>query len=276
MNSQGLISPVFQRKLLTHIARNVSSLPDSYPLILGIHGPSGEGKTFQCEAVFKLYGIESFTLSVGDLESSDAGEPIRFLQRTYERAGRSYFSSPSIPAAVLVVHDIDAAIGDWGEKVAYTEHRQLISGELMRLADDPYHVDGRECKRVPIVFTGNDLSRLYEPLRRTGRMSFFEWRPSRDDKKNIVMEIFRFDHFRDASVLVDTFPDEPVAFFAHLKVCLDDEFVYEQISAVGFEAIASLFRIGKGSLSEQRHALENIIEFGLSILKSSKVTSHLR
>ncbi|MBS1725197.1 MAG: AAA family ATPase [Armatimonadetes bacterium] len=250
-------------------------MPDSYPLILGIHGPSGEGKTFQCEAICRQYGIEIFAISVGELESSDAGEPIRFLQRTYERASRAY-SSPVIPAAVLVIHDIDAAIGDWGEKVAYTEHRQLLSGEFMRLADDPYHIDGKECNRVPIIFTGNDFTRLYEPLRRTGRMAFFEWRPSHEDKKCIVKDIFRFDSPLESSVLVDTFPDEPVAFFAHLGVILDDDFVYQQIQSVGFDVVASNFKQNRMTVPDMSHKLEDVIALGISILKGSRVISYLK
>jgi pantothenate kinase-related protein Tda10 len=51
------ISPRFLDKLAVHITKNFLDLPGMrVPLILGIHGPKGEGKSFQCELVFKLMG----------------------------------------------------------------------------------------------------------------------------------------------------------------------------------------------------------------------------
>jgi len=42
------------------------NLPGLVPLILGIHGRKGEGKSFQCELVFKLMGIEPVRMSAGN------------------------------------------------------------------------------------------------------------------------------------------------------------------------------------------------------------------
>ena len=43
------------------------------PLILGIWGPKGTGKTFQTELSFKKMGIEPIIMSAGELESVVAG-----------------------------------------------------------------------------------------------------------------------------------------------------------------------------------------------------------
>jgi len=54
-------------KLAVHITKNFLNLPGlRVPLILGIHGRKGEGKSFQCELVFKLMGIEPVRMSAGN------------------------------------------------------------------------------------------------------------------------------------------------------------------------------------------------------------------
>jgi pantothenate kinase-related protein Tda10 len=53
------IAPRFLDKLAVHITKNYLTLPDvRVPLILGVHGRKGEGKTFQCELVYERMGIE--------------------------------------------------------------------------------------------------------------------------------------------------------------------------------------------------------------------------
>jgi pantothenate kinase-related protein Tda10 len=48
------IAPAFLDKLAVHITKNYLDLPGvKVPLILGVHGRKGEGKTFQCELVFE-------------------------------------------------------------------------------------------------------------------------------------------------------------------------------------------------------------------------------
>ena len=52
------ISPRFVDKLAVHITKNFLTLPRvRVPLILGIHGRKGEGKTFQCQLVLSLIHI---------------------------------------------------------------------------------------------------------------------------------------------------------------------------------------------------------------------------
>ena len=44
------VSPRFLNRLAVHITKNYLDLPQvKVPLILGVHGRKGEGKTFQCE-----------------------------------------------------------------------------------------------------------------------------------------------------------------------------------------------------------------------------------
>ena len=65
------VSPRFLNKLAVHITKNYLDLPQvKVPLILGVHGRKGEGKTFQCELVFERMGVEVVYISGGELEKS--------------------------------------------------------------------------------------------------------------------------------------------------------------------------------------------------------------
>ena len=46
-------------------------------------------------------------------------------------------------------------------------------------------------QRVPIIVTGNDLSTLFAPLVRDGRMAKFYWEPSRTDLQNILHQMYK-------------------------------------------------------------------------------------
>ncbi len=78
------IAPRFLDKLAVHITKNFLNLPGvRVPLILGVHGRKGEGKSFQCELVFERMGIEVTHISGGELESPDAGDPARLIRLRY-------------------------------------------------------------------------------------------------------------------------------------------------------------------------------------------------
>jgi hypothetical protein len=166
------LSPNLKKVIHSHILKN--SMKDyefNVPLILGIHGPSGDGKTFQCEQILKEIGAKSFLISGGQLESSDAGKPAELIRMTYLRAGKTIETGN---IGVMIINDIDTGLGDWG-MVQYTINRQTVFGELMHLVDYPNVVQGQNCNRVPIIITGNDFTKLYPPLVRAGRMLAFEF-----------------------------------------------------------------------------------------------------
>lgn len=69
--------------------------------------------------------------------------------------------------------------------------------------------------RVPIIVTGNDLSTLYAPLLRDGRMDKFLWAPDAADKAAVVFQILQDGGIteEEAKELVDEFPEQPMDFF---------------------------------------------------------------
>ena len=78
------IAPAFLDKLVVHIAKNFMTLPKiKVPLILGIWGGKGQGKSFQCELAFAKMGIDPIIMSAGELESGNAGEPAKLVRQRY-------------------------------------------------------------------------------------------------------------------------------------------------------------------------------------------------
>ncbi|MBD2058427.1 ribulose bisphosphate carboxylase small subunit [Oculatella sp. FACHB-28] len=243
--SKYYISPRFLDKLAVHITKNFLNLPGvRVPLILGIHGRKGEGKSFQCELVYERMGIEVVHMSAGELESPDAGDSARLIRLRYREAAELIRVRGKMVA--LMINDLDAGAGRFDATTQYTVNTQLVNGTLMNIADNPTNVqlpgsyDSTPLHRVPIIVTGNDFSTLYAPLVRDGRMEKFYWEPDRPDRVGIVGGIFAQDGLSQSDIeqLVDTFPNQAIDFFGALRSRLYDEQVRKFIHEVGFDQVS--------------------------------------
>ena len=266
------ISPNFLDKLAVHITKNFLELPGvRVPLILGIHGRKGEGKSFQCELVFERMGIEVIHMSAGELESPDAGDPGRLVRLRYREA--SELSKVRGKMCVLMINDLDAGAGRFDRGTQYTVNTQLVNGTLMNIADNPTDVqlpgsyDSTPLQRIPIIVTGNDFSTLYAPLIRDGRMEKFFWEPNRDDKVGIVSGIFAPDGLpkSDIEKLVDTYINQPIDFFSALRSRIYDEQIRDFIHSTGFEKVS--LRVvnsteGAPTFAKPNFQLPRLMEYG--------------
>lgn len=239
------ISPRFQDTIAVHITKNFLHIPGvRVPLILGIHGRKGEGKSFQCELVFEKMGVEVTHISGGELESPDAGDPARLLRLRYRETAELIRVRGKM--CVLMINDLDAGAGRFDEGTQYTVNTQLVNATLMNIADNPTDVqlpgsyDATPLHRVPIIVTGNDFSTLYAPLIRDGRMSKFYWEPDRDDKVGIINGIFAEDGLSRQEIerLVDTFGNQAIDFFSALRSRIYDVQIRDFIHKVGLERIS--------------------------------------
>jgi len=265
------ISPAFLDKLTIHVAKNFMDLPKiKVPLILGIWGGKGQGKTFQCALAYKKLGIAPIVMSAGELESGNAGEPAKLIRQRYREASDVIKKGKMCS---LFINDLDAGAGRMGESTQYTVNNQMVNATLMNIADNPTNVQlpgvykNETIPRVPIVCTGNDFSTLYAPLIRDGRMEKYYWNPTREDRIGVCMGIFQEDAVdrNDIEVLVDTFPGQSIDFFGALRARVYDDKVREFISGIGVENIGKRLinsREGKVEFDRPSMTLDILIKYG--------------
>ena len=84
------IPPRFCEEILTHIAGIYSSKTKDFPLILGVFGDPGEGKTFMCEQIFLQYAIKKYDFSVQEFEDPSSGVPAKKLRDRYNKIAENY------------------------------------------------------------------------------------------------------------------------------------------------------------------------------------------
>ena len=145
-------------QMTIHIAKNFMNLPKiKVPLILGIWGGKGQGKTFQCMLAYKKLGISPIVMSAGELESGNAGEPARLIRQRYRESSDIIKKGKMCS---LFINDLDAGAGRMGSFTQYTVNNQMVNATLMNIADNPTNVQlagvykSDDIPRVPIICTG--------------------------------------------------------------------------------------------------------------------------
>lgn len=274
------IAPRFEKVIALHILKNLLDSSYRVPLLLGIHGRPGDGKTFQCEKILERLGVKSFLISGGQLESEDAGKPAKLIRDTYLDAGYSLDSGESKLSAILI-NDIDTGLGNWGDMVQYTINRQTAYGELMHLVDYPTQVENQTTRRIPIIITGNDFSKLYEPLVRAGRMTAFSWKPTLDEKAKMVLNIFPHLNELESKTLITHLEhhanDElSIAFFAHLKNSFYDDLLWQYVLQHSWNKVVTSFQQNPKPPLQTSFTLESLLQQGQVLINSGQLLNHLR
>ena len=276
MTHEPYISPKLREAIQSHLVGNLLIRDTDSPLILGVFGPPGEGKTFQINTVCNQMGINQIILSPGELESpaqsgGGSDDPIAMLRKKYIKAGSATGSTPEggymnrFASAAMVINDVDTVLGDWGPKVEYSSNRQLLYGELMSLCDFPTLVARQPVKRVPIIMTGNDASILYAPLLRSGRMRLFKWAPTVVDKAMIVSRIFSGIPPEEIEKLIELYPDKPVAFWNDVNSRYHEDILLEWLRTRTIDDIRNDFyarrEYSRRDITPHAHAPLNAIHY---------------
>merc|ERR1712017_64434 len=273
------ISKPFLDKLTVHIAKNFMELPKiKVPLILGIWGGKGQGKTFQTELGYKKLAITPIVMSAGELESGNAGEPAKLVRQRYREASDIIKKGKMCS---LFINDLDAGAGRLNDSTQYTVNNQMVNATLMNIADSPTNVqlpgmyNTEAIPRVPIICTGNDFSTLYAPLIRDGRMEKFYWNPNRDDRIGVCMGIFQPDDIAlsDVERLVDAFPGQSIDFFGALRARIYDDKVREFVIAHGFENLGKQLvnrRDGKVQMEKPLITVNTLMSYGSALVKEQE------
>ncbi|KAF5453578.1 hypothetical protein F2P56_028475 [Juglans regia] len=273
------IAPAFMDKLVVHITKNFMALPNiKIPLILGIWGGKGQGKSFQCELVFAKMGISPIMMSAGELESGNAGEPAKLIRQRYREAADIIRKGKM---CCLFINDLDAGAGRLGGTTQYTVNNQMVNATLMNIADNPTNVqlpgmyNKEENPRVPIIVTGNDFSTLYAPLIRDGRMEKFYWAPTREDRIGVCKGIFRSDNVAEDDIVkvVDTFPGQSIDFFGALRARVYDDEVRKWVSGVGVAGVGKKLvnsKEGPPTFEQPQMTLEKLLEYGNMLVQEQE------
>ncbi|XP_050235257.1 ribulose bisphosphate carboxylase/oxygenase activase, chloroplastic [Mercurialis annua] len=279
------IAPLFLDKVVCHIVKNYIAhlINAKVPLILGIWGGKGQGKSFQTELVFQAMGIEPVIMSAGELESERAGEPGKLIRERYRTASQVVQNQGKM--SCLMINDIDAGLGRFGN-TQVTVNNQIVVGTLMNLADNPTRVsvgqDWRQSdviNRIPIIVTGNDLSTIYAPLIRDGRMDKFFWQPTQEDIVNIVHRTYEKDGInRDEVVsIVNTFPNQALDFYGALRSRTYDTSISKWVDDIGgVENLGNkLLKRRKNEtlpvFTPPKQTLEALLESGYSLIREQKL-----
>ncbi|BBN01039.1 hypothetical protein MPTK1_2g04090 [Marchantia polymorpha subsp. ruderalis] len=283
------IAPLFLEKVVTHVVKNylAPSLETQVPLILGVWGGKGQGKSFQIELICKALDLEPVIMSAGEMESEWAGEPGKLIRDRYRTASQVVKNQGKMSA--LVINDLDAGLGRF-ENTQCTVNNQIVVGTLMNLCDNPTRVSiGQEwreadiVKRVPIIVTGNDFSTLWAPLIRDGRMDKFYWQPTREDIVNTVFRMYSKDGItiEEIGSIVDIFPNQALDFYGALRSRTYDKEVLKWANEIGIE------NLGRKLINKKRdeplpvfiapeQTLEKLIEAGESLVEEQNMVNNMR
>lgn len=239
------VPPRFMQAVTMHLVKNFLAEQGQLtgvPLILGIWGPKGVGKSFNVELVCRALKATAVVMSAGELEDEHAGAPGRRIRERYRTASQTIRNSGIL--SCLVINDLDAGAGRFRD-TQVTVNQQIVMGTLMNLCDHPQRASvgeewrsDKELRRVPIIITGNDLSTLYAPLLRDGRMDKFLWEPTREDIVHMVHALFKDDglSMADVGVVVDAFPGQPLDFFGALRARRYDATLLDWCASLGYPA----------------------------------------
>merc|ERR1712100_770037 len=146
------ISKPFLDKLTVHVAKNFMELPKiKVPLILGVWGGKGQGKTFQTHLAFQKLGVNPIVMSAGELESGNAGEPAKLVRQRYREASDVIKKGKMCS---LFINDLDAGAGRMGGTTQYTVNNQMVNATLMNIADNPTNV------QLPGVYNNEEIPRV--------------------------------------------------------------------------------------------------------------------
>ncbi|MFC5816636.1 AAA family ATPase [Nonomuraea harbinensis] len=212
-----MMSERFSRAVREHLVLSYVDLP-VHPVIMGIFGAPGEGKSFQLRAILDSLAVRTESISAADFESERAGVPGKDLLAAYLRASHSIRRKRP---ACIVIDDVDTTVGEWENNTGTVNHQQVLA-QLMHLADRPCEVEKvGHIDRVPIFVTGNDFGKLYPPLRRPGRMSVLHWEPTAEERQSVVGHVLGgLTDGETVARLLAGYPAHPISFFAELRAQL--------------------------------------------------------
>lgn len=239
----------FEEIVATHIIALYLEKGMDYkpPMYLAIMGEPGEGKTAQAIATCTQRGVYVFYISASALSGSHEEEASQKLELVYKKACEYRKKNP----VAIVIDDFHKSIVNDDDNKKRTINTDLLTGYMMNLAEH----NGK--LQIPIILTANNLSDVYAPLLRAGRADIFEWKPTIEEKREVVFNIlssFVYDNSKkEFDKFFYTFSKENIAFFSQLRNQWRKAVMKKLIKDIHRIDDSSLLRMNNAVLSSQRH-----------------------
>jgi hypothetical protein len=205
----------FYERVTSHVCQSTVFVDRRPPLMLGILGAPGTGKTENVERTCRKNQWAFEWIAGSDLSGPERAAPMEYFRRALQRCVAKQREN-SADAAVLLIDDLDLTILSTKSTRIYTEHSQLLTSAFMSYCDKPL-LYLQAAFPIPIIMTMNSREGFHGALVREGRMRMWQWEPSPEETASMALEKLAALDGGVARRTVDTYKDQPIAFFGHLE-----------------------------------------------------------
>ncbi len=215
---KGYVFLQLERVIHRHLYRNcIPSLMESADRYLLIAGETGSAKTAtSCDAALR-FGWAVAILPAAELASEHEGGATTVLTGFFAAVVAS--SAATRLRHMAIIDDMELSILGADDKMGRTINSPLLTGEFQRLADRPKAYRNYDGSIIPVIFTGNDFSRIRSSLLRNCRTMSYVHKLSLQDKVEFAFHQLRPRTREDLQLtekLVRTYRREPITFWAAL------------------------------------------------------------
>lgn len=155
--------------------------------MLWIQGKPGEGKTTGAKRACLKAGYHVAVISAGTFAGEVEGAPVRILNELLAELER--WSAFYNVLVVLLLDDFDNSTANVGSKASHTINSQLLTNEMMALADKRNFYVNADGSAIPFILSCNDATGMRESLTRTGRALWYTHTPSAEDRTNFAYHV---------------------------------------------------------------------------------------
>ncbi len=240
----------FYERVTSHVCQSTVFVERRPPLMLGILGAPGTGKTENVERTCRKNKWAFEWIAGSDLTGVERGAPMEHFKKALQRCVMKQREN-SAEAAVLLIDDLDLTILSTKENRLYTEHTQLLTSAFMSYCDKPL-LYLQAAFPIPIVITMNSREGFHGALVREGRMRMWQWEPTPDENIAMAREKLAALNTEVAHCVVNSFKDQPIAFFGHLESELFAQGIEEIVFRRNDEAFGVIT-----SLRKRKHELDD-------------------
>jgi SpoVK/Ycf46/Vps4 family AAA+-type ATPase len=227
----------------------------------------GCGKSAFIKGVAKGLGVRIFEIEASDLESANAGDPVKRVEAIYAEAEALVAGADEErePALVLI-EDADMFLATHNHLVQSTINTQHLNGYLMAIGSNATE----KRQRVPLVLTGNCPEVLHGPLIREGRADVRIFTVTLRQKTEMVARIFSTLPRDGVNRLVQAFGQQPIAFFAAIEQRWLQRAHFEEMKHHGPKKSILLALQGKWDVVVPEPKLGELLKIGRELLQIRK------